>query len=224
VIRLKKGVKPAVLEANAPAWTQNLLDKISRGEEPTKTEKARYRHPQVKEALRQETSKKCAYCESKFLHVSYGDVEHVTPKSLRPELTFEWDNLTLACEVCNTNKSVSEEVIDPYNQDPSEHIYFEGVVAVAWPGDDLGYNTERILKLNRVELLEARKERREAIYRTLEVVATTSNPLKREVLMEYLQVDEIAADKEFSAMSKEIVSRHLQRLELLLAAPVRCSD
>src|SRR4051794_19317694 len=104
MIKLKKGKQPQVLADNAADWTKIVVDKLVAGVKPTKTEKGRYNHPEVKTALVAETQGKCAYCESKIRHVSYGDIEHVVPKSDDPNKWFDWLNLTLACDVCNTNK------------------------------------------------------------------------------------------------------------------------
>jgi len=73
-----------------------------------------YAHPSVKSALLQAQNDKCAFCESKISHISYGDVEHFRPKAgwrqtrndslHRPGyywLAYEWANLFLACEICN---------------------------------------------------------------------------------------------------------------------------
>jgi uncharacterized protein (TIGR02646 family) len=102
MIRLTKLAKPQILQDNEARWTAIIVDKVALNEVPTQTEKTRYRHPQIKAALVQETRGKCAYCESKFLHVHHGDVEHIYPKSLAPEKTVVWENLTLACEIWRT--------------------------------------------------------------------------------------------------------------------------
>ena len=73
-----------------------------------------YAHESVKQALRKAQHGKCAFCESKFAHISYGDVEHFRPKAgwrqeeseplSRPGyywLAYEWANLFLACTLCN---------------------------------------------------------------------------------------------------------------------------
>jgi uncharacterized protein (TIGR02646 family) len=73
-----------------------------------------YGHDTVKEALTQAQYGKCAFCEAKIDHISYGDVEHFRPKagyrqypddSLgRPGyywLAYEWSNLYLSCQLCN---------------------------------------------------------------------------------------------------------------------------
>jgi uncharacterized protein (TIGR02646 family) len=68
----------------------------------------------VKEALGRTQHDKCAFCESKIAHVSYGDVEHFRPKAgwkqaeadalSRPGywwLAYDWANLVLSCTLCN---------------------------------------------------------------------------------------------------------------------------
>jgi hypothetical protein len=73
-----------------------------------------YAHETVKQALITMQHDKCCFCESKFTHISYGDVEHYRPKgaykqdnseSLQPLgyywLAYAWDNLLLSCTLCN---------------------------------------------------------------------------------------------------------------------------
>jgi uncharacterized protein (TIGR02646 family) len=73
-----------------------------------------YAHVSVKKSLRLAQHEKCAFCESHFQHVGYGDVEHFRPKGGfvqrhgqklgRPGyywLAYEWSNLFLSCQLCN---------------------------------------------------------------------------------------------------------------------------
>ena len=71
-----------------------------------------YSHKEVKDTLIELFRGKCAYCESLFLHVYSGDVEHFRPKGavssenglLKPGyywLAANWDNLLLSCRNCN---------------------------------------------------------------------------------------------------------------------------
>lgn len=70
-----------------------------------------YSDPKVKESLIELFKGKCAYCESKFLHVYSGDIEHFRPKGKIEEaspqkpgyywLAADWDNLYLSCRNCN---------------------------------------------------------------------------------------------------------------------------
>lgn len=77
-----------------------------------------YSDSEVKEALIKLFKGKCAYCESKFLHVYSGDVEHFRPKGEIEEATpnkkpgyywlaADWDNLLLSCRNCNQKLSHS---------------------------------------------------------------------------------------------------------------------
>ena len=140
-----------------------MLKKVATGGTPTKAEKGRYNHPDIKHALMVETNRKCAYCESKLRHITYGDIEHVVPKASDQSKWFSWPNLTLACDVCNTNKSDApvegETFIDPYKVDPEEHFWQIGSAVYSRPGCDAAALTERLLDLNRPDLLERRSER-----------------------------------------------------------------
>lgn len=70
-----------------------------------------YSNTDVKTALINLFQKKCAYCESLFLHVYSGDVEHFRPKGRISDaenpkpgyywLASDWDNLLLSCRNCN---------------------------------------------------------------------------------------------------------------------------
>lgn len=176
MIHLTKTAEPQVLKDNSEAWTKALQHKIASGQQPTQAEKAKYRHPQVKAALVGETHGKCAYCESPLLHIHHGDVEHIYPKSLDISLIFSWDNLTLACEVCNQKKSNLdpniEHIIDPYKTDPSDHLAFAGTLVFP-TGTQHGQSTKVILDLNRGELVEQRKERLEKL---LQIVDAALRP------------------------------------------------
>ncbi|GGE89060.1 TIGR02646 family protein [Chishuiella changwenlii] len=77
-----------------------------------------YSDPEVKETLIKLFKGKCAYCESTFLHVYSGDVEHFRPKGEIEEadpdkkpgyywLAADWDNLLLSCRNCNQKLSHS---------------------------------------------------------------------------------------------------------------------
>jgi len=55
----------------------------------------------AKEQLIVETNQKCAYCESKFLTVGFGDVEHYRPKSIYWWLAYVYLNYLVSCSICN---------------------------------------------------------------------------------------------------------------------------
>ena len=74
---------PKILEDNFDDWTKLLLDKIDRGIETTSTDRNRYSHKDIKQALIEETSGKCAYCESKIRHISFGEKSYLGMLSLQ---------------------------------------------------------------------------------------------------------------------------------------------
>ncbi len=156
---------------------------------PVSVEKG-YRHHAVKAALRQETCDKCAYCESKVTHAYPGDVEHIIPKSVRPDLMLDFYNLTFSCSTCNNNKreyySEDAPIIDPYKDDPEEHIFACGPLIMNRPGDTVGYVSKQKLDLNRMSLVERRKERLESVARIIDQIQRTTNKALRQVLLEEL--------------------------------------
>lgn len=82
-----------------------------------------YADKSVKLTLNELFNGKCAYCESKFIHVYVGDVEHFRPKGKvssrevqRPGyywLASDWDNLLISCRNCN---QASREFVGTKNE------------------------------------------------------------------------------------------------------------
>ncbi len=212
MIRLIKTSPPDALLLNGEAWTATVLEKIAAGIDPTPTELSRYRIPAIKIALLKETNGKCAYCESKFEHIAYGDVEHISPKSLDPSRIFNWDNLTLACDVCNTNKGnnfpFGEGLIDPYVKTPSDHFRIVGPLIFGLPGDDDARLTELTLKLNRPALIERRQQKINYLREQVEVIARAPARLQS-LLKENLQA-EILGDQEYSAIASEYLAPYIR--------------
>ena len=214
---LKKGIIPEILKKNAATWRDTLVATVQGGEKPSKTMLSHYRHVQIKEALLRETSGKCAYCESKLRHITYGDIEHVTPKSKVPAKAFEWSNLTLACDVCNTNKGdyysddpllSQDSLVDPYRDDPKEHFLFMREVVTPRPGSMRGYSTEEVLKLSRGDLLERRRERMTFID-GLVTAYSLAEPHFKPMLLRVLLDNHLKDEDEFSAVTKAYIS-HLR--------------
>lgn len=205
MIRLFKGAKPAILRKDGEVWAKVLLEKKKLGVEPTQLEKTRYRHPDIKSALIAETHGKCAYCESKLLHITYGDVEHIVPKATAIELSVEWENLTLACDRCNTNKSIVEGLVDPYVVDPADHFHFIGPFVFAKPLSDGAKLTEMTLKLNRGDLFERRGDRMKALRELVDTLERTNDPRLKAVLRRDIEENELNDAVEYAAISRAFV-------------------
>jgi len=162
-----------------------------------------------------ETHGKCAYCESKIRHIASGDIEHIVPKSRVPDKAFEWENLTLACDVCNGNKGDSfnadanapeNDLIDPYVDDPIEHFAFFREVIVPRTDSQRAYVTNSILKLSRGELVERRRERMEFIDGLLRNYAN-SDPKYKSMLLDDLMINHLKDSDEYSASCNAYIGR-----------------
>jgi hypothetical protein len=216
MIKLTKEPKPKILLENAVAWTASLLSKLAAGIEPTAAEKTRYRHKDIKSVLEKETSGKCAYCESKLKHIHHGDVEHIYPKSLDPSRQLEWENLTLACEICNQNKSNRdphlEFIIDPYVKDPDQHIFFFGPMAFSL-GTAEGVSSITLLDLNRPELVVMRNETVQRIMGLYETLLRPDIPLiAKRAILDDIEANESNGSAQFSAVVKSVVASMRSKL------------
>lgn len=205
MIKLEKGEKPQILVNKGAAWLDAVKQKRAAGKQPSAAELGRYRHAQIKAALVKETHGKCAYCEAKILHIAYGDVEHVTPKDTDEDLRFDWDNLTLACDVCNTNKSNHTGLVDPYTDDPEELFFFIGAMLMPVSGEKAAERTETLLRLNRPDLIQRRHDRMLYLKALLSVINNTVDASQADALKEDLTNNELSANVEFAAASRSFI-------------------
>lgn len=224
MIKLTKEPKPKILLENAEAWTAILLSKLAAGVEPTPAERTRYRHKEIKSALEKETSGKCAYCESKLKHIHHGDVEHIYPKSLDPSKQLDWENLTLACEICNQNKSSRdphvEFIIDPYIKNPDQHIFFVG--SMAFPlGTAEGVSSIALLDLNRTALVVMRNETVQRIMGLYDTLLRPDIPLPaKKAILDDIEANESNGGAQFSAVVKGVVASMRLKLPQELLADI----
>jgi hypothetical protein len=206
MIALTKTDEPEILVQNAATWTADLQTEIQNGGDKVAYRTSKYRHPQIKEALKQETHRKCAYCESKPLHVTFGDIEHVIPKSEDVNLTFEWSNLTLACDVCNTNKGTKVGLIDPYGCDPEQEFEFFGPQIFHRSGHAVAEYTHIELDLNRMDLLERRRDRLRALRDKFEKFDMNPDPALAQLLKNAALAYETSQDREFAACARAFLA------------------
>jgi uncharacterized protein (TIGR02646 family) len=167
VIRIVRGAQPKVLARNGAKWKAALLHFNAAGAPAAERRRAenRYRQREVKESLAAMFHDKCAYCESKITHVDYGAIEHYRPKARFPEKTFDWDNLLLACNVCNGPEFKGDRfpdvaeggpIANPCDDEPGDHLAFvfdpiAGLATVV-PKTRRGELTIETLGLNRATL------------------------------------------------------------------------
>lgn len=156
---LAKLDEPDVLKNKSVEWTAAYLNALAEDKKP----RYYWQHEQIKSQLVAETASRCAYCDSAMLAVSYGEIEHILPRQSRPELVVHWGNLTLACSRCNGSKKAyyNEDLplLNPYSDDPSEHLTYLGDLVFVRNASERGYLTLLQLKLDRADLNAARKRR-----------------------------------------------------------------
>lgn len=172
-------LKQQQLELQSLRNDPNATDaQIGRAKKTVENAQTKYSHPHVKDDLVSMFHGKCAYCESKITVVTYGAIEHFRPKSEYPDLTFEWSNLLLSCDVCNnaghkgTNfpLDINGEplLIDPTDAvtDPNTHLEFAwdtiAGLASVYGRDERGKAVETVFDLNgmkgRKELVDYRSK------------------------------------------------------------------
>jgi len=231
MIKVVRTNKPEILAQHADQWKADYLtaraalDAAPSPEEKKQAKKVKdaiekkYNHPQIREALETMFNNgKCAYCESLITHVGYSQIEHFRPKNSFPELCFEWDNLLLACSVCNgaaykgtkfPRASDGGFLVNPCEDDPDDLFDFsceldenseEGFIAVVRPKHPRGEITEQSLGLNRIPLLRKRIQALVPYYLALAEKAKGGDP-KAKALLEKASHPRF----EYSAFAKSLL-------------------
>lgn len=185
-----------------------------------------YKDATVFKQLREDFKDQCAYCESKLdFATSYFPVEHYRPKTAYKTLddkkdkcpgywwlAYEWSNLLLSCQVCNTykstyfpladeakrdipNKKIEDEdplILSPVDDNPYEHIVFRCEYALAKDGSPKGQTTIDKCKLNRPELVNSRLnkwlELQKVKKQCEDIVAACPDSKMRSILKEVLSL------------------------------------
>lgn len=196
MIKITRLSKPTILQENEVSWTEEVcrarkayyqdLKKFRQGtlsEKPLypQAKKSYYAHKQIKTSLQTMFGRKCAYCESHITAVSYPHVEHFRPQSIYPKLAYHWDNLLLACTVCNSSykrnqfplvdgrhpvknedepcsldDSDNHLLVNPCLDDPEQFFIFEDEYIVC--RNERATVTRDVCGLNRDDLNDARRQ------------------------------------------------------------------
>ena len=209
MIELDRAIEPQILVANREAWTAEYVNWCR---DPAEREPRRYAHPDIRSALEAETHSKCAYCEGTIGDAAYTHIEHKLPKSKCPTLVCAWENLTISCPRCNTNKGNYDApecpLLDPYIDHVEKEVAFGGPMALARGGARASATITR-LKLNRAELLFARSEVLKKLYRLLALVERAVNePATISAL--WLDIDDMtAAAGEFASACRQFLAAEM---------------
>lgn len=206
--RLTKLPVPTVLAANCAAWLGDYL-----ADKDSATKRTRYRHPDIKQAIREETGWKCVYCESKLGHNTPGDIEHKVPSSRNDQLHFEWANLTSACTECNRRKNDYFEpeaaFLDPYVDDVEACLLHLGPLVYWAPGHQRAETAVRILELSgqRTALLDRKRDVLEKARALLDLQRAGTDLLRALRRDEVEKMCDVTA--EYSAMVRAYVAQAL---------------
>lgn len=117
----------------------------------------------------------CIYCGAEFSSASTTHIEHIMPKDIYPEYTFEPLNLALACQRCNidlkrvsnyvTNydnknyKNCKLSIVHPYLNNLDRHMDYSDVIigCITQKGfktiDEFKLNDERLLTMRGLTLM-----------------------------------------------------------------------
>ena len=139
MIRVEKPTEGPPILCDADGRGQRLALQIrldyDAGQRQFDFEEAVYGASSVKQSLLVAQKGKCAFCESKFEHIAFGDVEHFRPKGgwiqaegdtlTRPGyywLAYDWGNLFASCQICNQQfKRNLFPLSDPLTRARSHH-------------------------------------------------------------------------------------------------------
>lgn len=179
--RLTKGRMPTVLAVKGAEWHSRYINAINVGSKPPSV----WRHRDIRDSLMVETGKRCAYCDGNMMAVTLGHIEHKLPRVARPDLVIDWFNLTLACPRCNLAKSdyysPGLPLLDPYIDDPDDHLIHVGNLVFPLPGSDRGKITVLRLALSRSDLVEARGRRLDAVAQLVDSWARSEGSLREAI-------------------------------------------
>ena len=209
MIRLERENEPQILVDNRQTWTNQY---VRWRENPIGQEPRQYAHPDIRSTLEAESHSKCAYCEARITHVTYTHIEHKLPKKLHPILVCAWDNLTIACPKCNTNKGEYNQpecpLLDPHIDDVEENIAFGGPMAFPRGGTRADATINR-LRLNRSELLYERAQLLDRLYDLLDLVQRAAKEPATRVAL-WIDIDNMtAADGQFASACRQLLTTQL---------------
>ncbi len=236
---------PEKLVRDALAETEALIEAFSRSEQPDPKSSV-YGHESVKAALTEIQHNKCCFCEVDLTR-QFGDVEHFRPKKAwqaapgQPRvppgyfwLVYDWDNLMLSCEVCNSRhkrnffplrdetrratpevRDISQEeplLIDPYREEPSSHLSFDQWDVFARDASEKGTASIEFCGLDDQSLIEKRRDRLREVSTVLDLVEDSEpTAAARAEGIDFLQRS-MSGEAEFAGMIRANLGARIEAL------------
>lgn len=169
MIKLTRPSEPRILCDNGATWTRDIMNLVAKygsyKDIPSSERDAAlkfYRHDNIRNALKESSFHKCAFCEGKPEETGFAEVEHFYPKSKYTDKAFEWTNLLYCCKACN-NKKLDHDtqllpIINPYELDPQECFTYTDIMIEAKPGSnqDIAERTIKVCGLSDKRLFSPR--------------------------------------------------------------------
>ncbi len=202
MIKINKRESPQILIENKAKWTKELIDAIGLyggyDKIPDKIKDSllsHYRHSDIQLELFKSSFFKCAFCECKPAVSGNIEVEHFAPKSLYPDLTFDWDNLLPSCRKCNEAKQDFDTkiypIINPAEVDPETVLTYGFLKICPIKGAanvELADRTIEVCNLNcsrlyetRASLMKSLTEHADDLKEKMEWIKEADTPQKQKI-------------------------------------------
>lgn len=144
MIKLTLAEKPAQL-------TNELVAELTA--EFKATEKAVWKRSFIVKAVLAMSFSKCVYSEIKLVEEGkYMEIDHFFCKKEYPDRVVEWGNLMASSKACNGKKSDwdvgKEPIINPFVDEPREHLYIHNFKYFPRNGSNLGRCTIKCTGIN----------------------------------------------------------------------------
>jgi uncharacterized protein (TIGR02646 family) len=171
---LTRGSEPSCLATGTQTWTADWVSALEKNSSIAFRWRSDDCTSTIRAALARDTEGHCSYCDtSPKLHP---EIDHFRPKRLFPEQAFAWTNLYGTCHECNNLKREThhEDLLRPDSADYDFDAYFTLAgaeyrlapnPAATQHDQERALKTIETLKLNRPDLIHARKNPRAREFR-----------------------------------------------------------
>ncbi len=124
MMKLYRPNAPDFLAENADNWGKEWEKKQKQGKQfGWKVFEGEPVNKRILPILKEMTKEHCSFCDGFTGETSRDTIEHFKPKSIYPREAYQWDNLFLCCDLCQSTKGekFDEQLLKPDDDD----YYFE---------------------------------------------------------------------------------------------------
>lgn len=149
--------EPEIITRKKEEWLEKFLASDS-----PRPDSSKYGNPRIREQLNSMSHHKCFYCETK-LKGQRKEVDHHIEVVVDPSLSFDWDNLCLACDSCNNkirhDAIPIDQALNPCVDSDGEidqHLTFDDELVAPQHGSVKGLSTIQKYRLDS-DVLDTRR-------------------------------------------------------------------